>query len=89
MNLRDYLHFKKITVRAFAQMTDMAPIYISQIKNGKNIPSAKLARRIEAITNGEVEASQFEEERQKRKKGADEKSAPPKYGSPNADLCVK
>jgi len=54
MTLRDYLHFKKITLNEFAKKVGFNRSYLSLIKTGKLKPSMKLARMIEQATDGEV-----------------------------------
>lgn len=54
MNLRDYLHFNRITVTEFAKTVDYSRGHLASIVNGKLKPSKKLARQIEKATNGQV-----------------------------------
>lgn len=59
MNLREYLFLKRMSVTEFSKLVDHSRNYISQIVNGKHIPSKKLARAIEKATNGEVTAEEL------------------------------
>jgi transcriptional regulator with XRE-family HTH domain len=54
MNLRDYLYLKRMSVTEFSKLVDHSRNYISMIINGKHIPSKKLAKNIERITEGQV-----------------------------------
>ena len=56
MNLREYLFLKRMNITEFSILVDCSRNYISQIVNGRYIPSKKLARAIERVTNGEVKA---------------------------------
>ena len=59
MNLREYLFLKRMSVTEFSKMVDHSRNYISQIINGKHVPSKKLARAIERATDGEVKADEL------------------------------
>jgi transcriptional regulator with XRE-family HTH domain len=54
MELRDYLHFKRITTTEFAKIVGTRKQYISRISNGYRKPGEALARKISEATNGEV-----------------------------------
>ena len=54
MELRDYLHEKKIRMEDFASMCDVGRIYMHYIKSGLRRPGAKLVRKIELVTDGNV-----------------------------------
>jgi len=66
MRLGIYLRKNGITHRTFAEMLDITPNYISLIVGGK-IPSRWLAKRIEAISNGDVKAKSLLTQRNKNK----------------------
>ena len=54
MELRDYLHFKRITILDFAKKVDIHRGTLSLILNGKQRAGKRLAVDIERVTNGEV-----------------------------------
>lgn len=54
MELRDYLHFKRLFIKDFAKSIGASPTYISQISNGYIRPGKNMALAIEKATNGEV-----------------------------------
>ena len=54
MELRDYLHKKRISVKDFAAMCGYSRVSISSITNERRSPSVKLVRIIENLTEGEV-----------------------------------
>lgn len=54
MELRDYLHVKRMSVTDFAAKCDAHRNYMSQIMNYRMIPSPKLCRIIEIASEGEV-----------------------------------
>ena len=68
MNLRDYLHFQRMTIQEFADKVGYTRTHLSMIVNDKMNPSARLAKDIERLTNGEVEASQWIKKKKKTKK---------------------
>lgn len=59
MDLRDYLHFQRISVTEFAQMLGCSRTHLSEIIHGKRIPGKWLAKDIERATNGEVKAEEL------------------------------
>lgn len=54
MTLRDYLYHNRITCTDFGRKVECSRNYITLIKNKKFIPSLRLARDIEAATDGLV-----------------------------------
>lgn len=54
MNLRDYLHFNKMTSEHMAQMLGLHGNTIRYISAGAREPSWKLAVKIELLTGGSV-----------------------------------
>jgi len=62
MNLPEYLFEKKITRKKFAEDLDMQPHYVGQIVNGKKLPSRKVMRRIEKVTDGAFPQSYWQSE---------------------------
>ena len=56
MELREYLFFKRITVKEFSQIMDYSRTHISAVVNKKANASKKLARRIEKFTDGEIKS---------------------------------
>ena len=59
MKLREYLFVHRMTVKEFSALVDYSRTHLSAIVNDKLRPSAKLARRIEKETNGEVKAEEL------------------------------
>jgi len=59
MHIREYLFVKNMSVKALAELAEVCPDYLSQIKNMKKIPSKKLAKRIERVTDGKVTAKEL------------------------------
>ena len=57
MELRDYLHIKRLRVNEFAKMVDFDRNYISRVKLGHIKPGDKFIRAVERATNGEVTAA--------------------------------
>lgn len=58
MNLRDYLHFERITLKSFCDSIEMSPTHLGGYINGRLRVSKKVARAIERATNGKVTAKQ-------------------------------
>jgi transcriptional regulator with XRE-family HTH domain len=54
MNLRDYLHFERITQADFAKMIGVSRFWMSRVTNGDMPPGKKLAKLIEEKTGGKV-----------------------------------
>lgn len=54
MNLRDYLHFKKISNSDFAKLVNYSPQYISHTCHGHKNPGRKFKELVQRYTNGEV-----------------------------------
>jgi DNA-binding XRE family transcriptional regulator len=59
MNLRDYMHFNKLTQWQMAQKVLVTPNYIGAIARGERKPSQMLAEMIELKLNGEVTAKEI------------------------------
>jgi DNA-binding transcriptional regulator YdaS (Cro superfamily) len=59
MNLRDYLHFQRITIKAFSESIEMSTTHITGYINGRLRLSQKVARAIERVTDGKVTAKQI------------------------------
>jgi transcriptional regulator with XRE-family HTH domain len=55
MTIKEYVIAKNITLTSIADLIPCTPQYISMISAGKSNPSYKMAKRIEEVTNGEVE----------------------------------
>lgn len=73
MNLRDYMHFNKVTLREMAKLLKIAPNYLGAISRGERTPSYRLAEMIEIKLNGEVtikEIFDYYKEIQRQKKDA-------------------
>lgn len=56
MDLREYLFHKRLSIKEFGEMVDCTRPYISAVVHGRLIPSIRLAKSIETVTNGEVTA---------------------------------
>ena len=54
MNLRDYLHVKRMTVTALAKELGLNRMYLNSVKTGKKKCSILLAKKLEDYTNGAV-----------------------------------
>ncbi len=54
MNLRDYMHYNKITNQKLSELIGYSVSYIDQIKHKRVKPSKRLAKIIEDKTNGQV-----------------------------------
>lgn len=54
MKLREYLEWKGLRQRAFARELGVSDAYISRLIAGQRKPRAKMALKIEAITDGAV-----------------------------------
>jgi DNA-binding transcriptional regulator YdaS (Cro superfamily) len=59
MELRVYLFQKRISVTDFSKSLGCSRIHLSEIVNGRRIPSLLLAKAIERATNGEVTAEEL------------------------------
>jgi transcriptional regulator with XRE-family HTH domain len=59
MKLRDFMHKKGLTERAFAKSLGTSQQHLNFIIQGKRNPSLELARIIESETRGEVSISEL------------------------------
>jgi len=57
MELRDYLHFNRMSITAFAEIVDVSSDYMRSINKGRLVPSRKLIKVIERATQGKVTAA--------------------------------
>lgn len=58
MKVKEWIAEKKMTQADLAEWLEVDRSWINQVLNGKRKPSAKIARRIESITNGRIKAVQ-------------------------------
>ena len=63
MDLRTYLFQKRISITKFSKTLGCSRIHLSEIVNGRRIPSMMLAKHIELLTNGEVKAKELLKEK--------------------------
>lgn len=68
MILRDYLYFKKQTIKSFAESLELSPQHLSGYMCGKLRVSKKVARAIEKKTHSEVSAEEVMKNNPKKKK---------------------
>lgn len=68
MNLRDYLHFERITIKKFAESIDYAPGHLYGYLQGRLKLSKKAARIIERVTVGKVTAKEIMHDNPDKKK---------------------
>lgn len=54
MELRDWLHRRRIKISDFASICDVCRVHMQNVSNQKTIAGKKLVRKIEEATNGEV-----------------------------------
>lgn len=54
MSLRDWLYFKRMTVKDFAQQIGICRMHASSIVNQRLRPGERLAKDIEQFTGGEI-----------------------------------
>ncbi len=54
MELRDWLHKKRMKIKEFASICEIGRVHMQNINGGKRIPGPKLVRKIEEATSGEV-----------------------------------
>ncbi len=66
MDLRFYMFKNKLKNQEFCKVIGCDRSILSQIVNGKYVPSKKLAIRIEEATNGNVKAIFYEKLRRKK-----------------------
>lgn len=59
MKLKDYLKKNGIKQTWMAEQIDYSATHLTNIINGRFLPSAKLLRKIETFTNGQVTALDF------------------------------
>lgn len=59
MDLRIYLFNKRLSVTKFSKILGCSRIHLSEIVNGRRVPSLVLAKSIERETNGEVTAKEL------------------------------
>ncbi len=67
MNLRDYLHFKKMTLNELSEKLGISPNHLGAIKRLETPPSKQLAKFIEKLTDGEVLATELMNQKYKKK----------------------
>jgi DNA-binding transcriptional regulator YdaS (Cro superfamily) len=68
MNLRDYLHFERISLTKFSRSLELTMTHLSGYLNGRIRVSKKVARAIERITEGKVTAEQVMKDNPPKKK---------------------
>ena len=66
MNLRDYLHVKRITQTEFAKQLNVTRNFVSLITNGKRFPSSGMKKLIEIVTQGQVSIKDWEKKSDKK-----------------------
>jgi len=54
MELRDWLHKRRIKISDFASICDVGRVHMQNVNNLKKKAGKKLVRKIEEATNGEV-----------------------------------
>ena len=54
MDLRDYLHYKRISIKEFAKMINYSQHTVQLVVTEKQKPGRKLVRTIEDATKGDV-----------------------------------
>ena len=59
MNLRDYLHVKRMKCTEFAKLVNYDKNYIQDIAAERKVPGKKFAKIVEIATQGEVPAESF------------------------------
>lgn len=64
MNLRDYLHFERISVTEMAKQLQISRSYLNRIVLEQMRPSKQLAKHIELLTNGKVKAKELLKEKE-------------------------
>ena len=52
--IKAYRKKHKIKAKDLAEKLDVHPVYLAYIESGARIPSRKLAKRIERVTDGEI-----------------------------------
>lgn len=62
MDLRTYLFNERISVTDFSKTLGCSRIHLSEIINGRRVPSLMLAKSIEMATNGQVTAKEVMKE---------------------------
>ena len=59
MHIRDYLKQNALTQKSLAESVGVVPTYIWMICEDKCVPSERLAKKIEKLTNGGVTAAEL------------------------------
>lgn len=59
MTLKDYIEQSNLSYEGFAQLVPCSPTYPWMIANGKANPGFRMACRIEALTGGQVPATNW------------------------------
>ena len=54
MRLKDYLESKDLNGKGFSEISGLSEPYLSQIANGKRVPSTEAIIKIHRATNGQV-----------------------------------
>lgn len=62
MELRDYLHKKRISITEFARQINVSRTHLGRIVNNKLKPGKRLAKDIERLTDGCVTTCELLEE---------------------------
>ncbi len=57
--LRDYVHETQTTLQALARQAGVSAAQLSRVASGKSAPSPRLARRLETVTAGRVNAGRL------------------------------
>ncbi len=60
MELRDWLHFERRTVKEFAEMLDYSRPHLTGVISGNYKAGSKLIRLVEKATNGQVTKEDFD-----------------------------
>lgn len=68
MNLRDYLHYKNITLKELAEELMISPNHLGAIKRGEANASKQLAKMIQMVTKGEVDTKGLLDQKKTNKK---------------------
>ncbi len=68
--LREYLFYKNTPITQFAKKLNVSGNYMNRIVLGRDIPSARLAKDIQAATNGEVTIADLRPEKKEDENGS-------------------